>query len=124
MSLLGNILWILIGGGVFIFLEYIISGFLLCCTIIGIPFGIQCIKLSVLGLIPFGKKVVNTESSTSCLAVIMNILWILLGGIWIGITHLIFAILCAITIIGIPFAKQHFKLASLAFTPFGKEIIG
>jgi len=123
MSILGNILWIILGGGIFIFLEYLISGFMLCLTIVGIPFGVQCLKLSFLGLVPFGKEVVARESYTGCLSIFMNILWILLGGIWIALTHVIFAILCAITIIGLPFAKQHIKLASLALTPFGKAIV-
>ena len=123
MSILGNILWIVLGGGILICLEYLISGLLLCLTIIGIPFGVQCIKLAFLGLVPFGKEVVDKESYTGCLAVFMNILWILLGGIWIALTHVIFAVLCAITIIGLPFAKQHIKLAALALTPFGRTIV-
>ncbi len=123
MHLLGNILWIVLGGGIFIFLEYVISGLALCVTVIGIPFGIQCLKLSVLGLIPFGKRIEDTGSSTGLLALIMNIIWIIIGGIWIALTHVLFAILCAATIIGIPFAAQHMKLAGLAFTPFGKKII-
>ena len=122
MSLLGNILWIIMGGGILIFLEYVIAGFALCLTIIGIPFGVQCIKLSVLGLVPFGKKVKNRKNYDSPLALIMNVIWILVGGIWIALTHLVFAIIMAITIIGIPFAKQHMKLASFSFTPFGREI--
>jgi len=123
MSLLGNILWIILGGGIVLFLEYLISGLLLCATIIGIPFGIQCIKISFLALLPFGREVRNSESGTGCLATVMNIIWILIGGIWISITHIIFAVLCAITIIGIPFAKQHLKLASLALVPFGKVVV-
>ncbi len=123
MSLLGNLLWIVLGGGILICLEYLVSGLLLCLTIIGIPFGVQCLKLAFLGLVPFGKEVVDKESYTGCLAIGMNILWILLGGIWIALTHVIFAILCAITIIGLPFAKQHIKLASLALTPFGRSIV-
>lgn len=123
MSILGNILWIILGGGILICLEYIISGLLLCLTIIGIPFGVQCIKLAFLGLVPFGKEIVDKESYTGCLSVFMNVLWILLGGIWIALTHVIFAVLCAITIIGLPFAKQHIKLAALALTPFGRAIV-
>ncbi len=123
MSLLGNLLWIILGGGLLICLEYLVSGLLLCLTIIGIPFGVQCLKLAFLGLVPFGKEVVDRESYTGCLAIGMNILWILLGGIWIALTHVIFAVLCAITIIGLPFAKQHIKLASLALTPFGRSIV-
>ncbi len=122
MSILGNILWIVLGGGIFIFFEYLLGGLFLCITIIGIPFGLQCMKLSVLGLVPFGKEIVHTESASGCLSIFMNILWIILGGIWISITHIIFALLMAITIIGIPFAKQHIKLAALALTPFGREV--
>lgn len=122
MSTLGNILWIFIGGGLIIFFEYLISGLLLCVTLIGIPFGVQCMKLSLLGLVPFGREITQKESASGCLTTIMNVIWILIGGIWISLTHVIFAFLCAITIIGIPFAKQHLKLASLALTPFGHEI--
>jgi uncharacterized membrane protein YccF (DUF307 family) len=123
MSLLGNILWIIFGGGIILFLEYLISGLLLCLTIIGIPFGIQCIKISILALLPFGREIRNSERASGCLSTVMNIIWILIGGIWISLTHVVFAILCAITIIGIPFAKQHIKLASLALVPFGKVIV-
>ena len=121
MSILGNILWILLGG-LIIFFEYLVACALLCLTIIGIPFGIQVLKLSFLALVPFGKKVVPKESYSGCLNIVMNIVWIIIGGIWISLTHLVFALLCAITIIGLPFAKQHIKLASLALTPFGKEV--
>jgi len=123
MSLLGNILWIVLGGGFILFLEYLISGIALCLTIIGIPFGIQCIKLSFLALMPFGKEIRNTEKSPGFLSTIMNLIWIFIGGIWISLTHLLLAVLCAITIIGLPFAKQHMKLASLALVPFGKEVV-
>ncbi len=123
MSLLGNILWIILGGGFILFLEYLISGIVLCLTIIGIPFGIQCIKLSFLALMPFGKEIRNTEKAPGVLSTIMNLIWILIGGIWISLTHLLLAVICAITIIGLPFAKQHMKLASLALVPFGKEVV-
>jgi uncharacterized membrane protein YccF (DUF307 family) len=122
MSLLGNILWIILGGGIFICLEYMIGGLLLCLTVIGIPFGVQCFKLAILGLLPFGREIGYTKNATGCLATLMNVLWIVLGGIWITVTHLIFAVLCAITIIGIPFARQHLKLANVALTPFGKVL--
>lgn len=123
MSIIGNLLWIVLGGGIFLFIEYAIGGIALCLTIVGIPFGIQCFKLAVLSLVPFGSRVVDKPSAGGCLTVIMNILWIITGGLPVVITHLIFGILCAITIIGLPFARQHFKLAGLALTPFGREII-
>ncbi len=122
MKLLGNIIW-LVFGGIVISLEYLISSILLMITIVGIPFGIQTMKLAVFALWPFGSKVVDSSSSSGCLSSIMNVIWILIGGIWIALTHLVFGILFAITIIGIPFAKQHFKLATLALTPFGKDIV-
>lgn len=119
MSAIGNILWILLGGGLLLFLEYLIGGVLLCVTIIGIPFGVQCIKLSLLALLPFGKRVEDGHGASGCLSVVMNVLWILSGGVTLVATHLVFGLLCAVTIIGIPFAKQHLKLAALALTPFG-----
>ncbi|HOL16663.1 MAG TPA: YccF domain-containing protein [Bacillota bacterium] len=122
MSIIGNILWIVLGG-IIIFLEYILGGLALCLTVVGIPFGFQCFKLSILALFPFGKKVISGNASTGFLATVMNIIWIICGGIWIAVTHLGLALLLFITIIGIPFARQHLKLAALAFTPFGKEIV-
>lgn len=122
MSLLGNILWIVLGGGIVLFLEYVIGGLLLCLTIVGIPFGVQCIKLSLLALVPFGREVEDTGASSGFLAIVMNLLWIVLGGIFIAITHAAFAVVLAITIIGLPFAKQHVKLAALSLVPFGKRI--
>lgn len=122
MKTLGNILWLLLGG-IIIFLEYLIASIILFITIIGIPFGIQTLKLATLALWPFGKDTKEKKNANGCLNVFMNIIWILTGGIWICLTHIIFAIIFAITIIGIPFAKQHFKLASLSLVPFGREII-
>ncbi len=122
MNTIGNILWIILGGGIFIFLEYLIGGLLLCFTIIGIPFGIQAIRLAFLSLTPFGKKVTSAEGADGCLPTLMNIIWILAGGIWVALTHVLFAVIMAITIVGIPFARQHMKLVQFSFTPFGREI--
>lgn len=122
MNFIGNILWIILGGFL-IFIEYLFAGLILCLTIVGIPFGLQVFKLSILGLAPFGRKIVSTESASGCLAIFFNILWIFLGGILISITHLVLALLLAITIIGLPFAKQHLKLAALSLNPFGKTIV-
>ena len=111
MKLLGNLLW-LVFGGLFIAIEYFLASLLLMITIIGIPFGVQTMKLAVLAIWPFGKDI-NIQD---------NMIWILIGGVWISLSHLIFGILLGITIVGIPFAKQHFKLASLALTPYGRKI--
>lgn len=122
MRILGNIIW-LIFGGVFIALEYFFASVFLMITIVGIPFGLQTLKLATLAIWPFGKTTIIRESSSGCLSTILNVIWIFVGGIWICLTHIGFGILLAITIIGIPFAKQHFKLAGLALTPFGREIV-
>lgn len=122
MSFIGNLIWLLFGG-IIVAIEYFVASLLLLITIIGIPFGIQTMKLGLLALWPFGTEVRSTPSAGGCLYTFMNVLWILTGGIWIALTHLCFGILFAITIIGIPFAQQHFKLAGLALTPFGKEIV-
>ena len=122
MKLLGNIIW-LVFGGILISIEYLISSLILMATIVGIPFGIQTLKLAVLALWPFGTEVRMKPGNPGCLSTIMNVIWIFIGGIWISLTHLVFGLLFAITIIGIPFALQHFKLAGLALTPFGREIV-
>ncbi len=122
MRLLGNIIW-LVFGGIFIALEYLISSILLIVTIVGIPFGLQTLKMAGLALWPFGKDIVVRESGTGCLSTLMNIVWILIGGIWICLSHFVIGVFFFITIIGIPFGKQHLKLAALALTPFGREII-
>jgi uncharacterized membrane protein YccF (DUF307 family) len=123
MDLLGNILWILIGGGAVICAQYLATGLVLCCTIVGIPFGIQCFKLAIVGLIPFGRDWRTRDEFGSGVSLLMNVIWLVIGGVWIAATHLILALVFAITIIGIPFAVQHWKLTKLALLPFGKEIV-
>lgn len=119
MNLLLNIIW-LICGGFLICVEYIVSSLLLMITIVGIPFGFQTLKLSMLALCPFGREIRSCPGDGGCLSVLMNIIWILVGGIWISLSHLAFGVLLCITVIGIPFGLQHFKLAGLALTPFRK----
>lgn len=121
MSLLGNIIWLIFGGFI-AGLGYIIGGFLLCITIIGIPFGLQSIKIGVATFAPFGKEVVELDNANSPLRVLFNIIWIILFGWEIAIAHLFGAILLGITIIGIPFALQHIKLIPLALFPFGRDL--
>lgn len=122
MKTLGNIIWLLFGG-ILIAIEYIIASLLLMVTIIGIPFGIQTLKMATLAIWPFGKTTVSKPGASGCLSTLMNIIWILIGGIWISLSHILFGLLLSITIIGIPFGMQHFKLAGLALAPFGREII-
>ena len=122
MSFLGNLIWIICGGFA-VALEYFTAGIALCCTIIGIPFGIQMFKLGLMSLVPFGQQTVTQPSGTGCIYSIFNIIWMFTGGLVIAFTHLLFGVLLCITIIGIPFGKQHFKLMSLALWPFGKTFV-
>ena len=121
MSLLGNIIW-LIFGGFLAGIGYIFGGILACLTIIGIPFGQQAIKLGVATMTPFGREIVLTPEAGSTLNMILNIVWILVIGWGIAVTHLTSAAILAVTIIGIPFALQHIKLIPLALFPFGREL--
>lgn len=121
MRLIGNILWIVFFGGLATCVEYLIAGVILCVTIVGIPFGVQCFKFAELALLPFGREVVPA-TSRGPLSTLFNLLWLVFAGLWIALTHLFFAVASAITIIGIPFALQHLKLASLGLLPFNKTV--
>ncbi len=121
MNFIANLLWLILGGLV-IALEYLVASILLMITIIGIPFGIQTLKMASLALWPFGRDSVYIEQPPGCVSTMLNIIWLVLGGFWIALSHLAFGILLSITIIGIPFGMQHFKLAVLALMPFGKTV--
>lgn len=122
MSCLGNLIWVIFGG-LLLSVGYMIGGILLCFTIIGIPFGYQLFKIGTLALLPFGKTTIVSDNSGSILSTFMNILWILLGGLTIALVHLALGVIFCITIIGIPFGIQHFKLMVIALLPFGRTII-
>ena len=121
MNLPGNLIW-LIFGGLFSALGYFFGGILLCVTVVGIPWGLQCFKLAGLVLWPFGKEVVSSSSNTGCLSTLFNIVWLLSGGLYTALVHVVFGLLLTLTIIGIPFARQHFKLIEISMMPFGKTI--
>ena len=122
MNILGNIIW-LIFGGFFAALGYLFGGIVLCITIIGIPWGLQCFKLASLVLMPFGKKIVYDSSNSGCLATLANIIWLFFGGLYTAIIHIGMGLLLFITIIGIPWGQQHFKLVEISLMPFGKKIV-
>jgi uncharacterized membrane protein YccF (DUF307 family) len=122
MNLLGNLVW-LIFGGIIIAIEYLIGSIVLMITIVGIPFGIQTLKMASLSLWPFGRDTRVHTRASGCLYILMNVIWLLTGGLWIAATHAIFGVLLCITIIGIPFGLQHFKLTAVALSPFGRDIV-
>jgi uncharacterized membrane protein YccF (DUF307 family) len=121
MRTIGNILWLLIAG-ITLALSYILGGILMCITIVGIPFGIQSFKLAGLALWPFGRTTVH-DSMGGCLEVGFNIVWLLLVGWGIFLAHLVVGALLCLTIIGIPFGIQAFKISWLALWPFGRSIV-
>ncbi len=118
MSFLGNLLWFLFGG-LINGLSWFLSGCLWCITIVGIPVGVQCFKLAALSFFPFGKDVVYEGGTVSFL---LNLIWILVSGIPLAVEHVVMGLVFCITIIGIPFGLQEFKLAKLALMPFGAVI--
>ena len=121
MNSIGNFLWLLLGG-IVVAIIYWIVGLLMCITIIGIPFGIQLFKLGSYALWPFGHELVARPGEPGCLSIVMNLIWILLGWWEIAIIHLVCGLLCCLTVVGIPFGIQHFKLALNSIFPFGKEV--
>lgn len=121
MNVLLNIIWIVFGGFM-IAIEYVLSSVAMMITIIGIPFGIQTLKLAQVALWPFGTDISNNGWPSGCLAGIMNVIWWFLGGFVIALSHLMWGVIFCITVIGIPFGMQHFKLMMLALFPFGKTI--
>lgn len=124
MRLLGNIIWLLFGG-LATGIGWWIAGVLAAITIIGIPFSIAAFRIGTFSFLPFGREIVDRpEGEAGKLLILLgNIIWIVLGGIWLALAHLFFALLLGITIIGIPFAVQHLKLAHLSLTPYGKMIV-
>lgn len=121
MKVLLNILWLIFGGFISA-VEYVISSILLMVTIVGIPFGLQTMKLALVALWPFGTDIRSAGWPSGCLAGLMNIIWWIIGGIPIAINHLFWGVFLCITFIGIPFGMENFKLMRLALFPFGKTI--
>ncbi len=118
MKTIGNILWFIFGG-FFSGLSWLLSGALWCITIVGIPYGKQCFKFASLAFSPFGKKIVPGGGVISALA---NVIWIIFFGLPMALENAVFGILWCVTIVGIPFGKQFFKIARLALTPFGSAV--
>ena len=118
---LDNIIWLLLAG-IWIAMEHLVWALLCAVTIIGIPFALQTFKIGLLCLWPFGSTVRETNSPTGCIRIPLNLLWLIFGGLWACLMHLFFGFLLCITIIGIPWGKQHFKMAGLSLAPFGKDV--
>ncbi len=119
MSCLGNLIWFLVGG-FWQGLSWLLAGVLWCITIIGIPIGLQCFKFASLAFFPFGKEV---RYGGGAVSMIVNLIWLLVSGIPLAIVAVLDGLVLCITIIGIPFGLQCFKMAKLSLMPFGAEIV-
>ncbi|SHH14813.1 Uncharacterized membrane protein YccF, DUF307 family [Butyrivibrio fibrisolvens DSM 3071] len=119
MNFIGNLIWI-ICGGLFSAIGWWLAGILWCITIVGIPVGLQCFKMSSLSLNPFGKEVIDEGGAVSCL---LNIIWFFASGLELAIGNFVIGCVLCVTIIGIPFGMQFFKIARLALFPFGARIV-
>lgn len=129
MSTLGNVLWFILGGAL-MGLGWWLVGLLAFVSIVGIPWGKACFVIGQFAFCPFGKEAVSREElsgrsdiGTGALGLLGNVIWFLLAGVWLAIGHMLSAAACFVTIIGIPFAIQHFKLALIALAPIGKTIV-
>ena len=120
MKVLGNILWFVFGG-LWMGLGWILAGVLWCITIIGIPIGRQCFKLAGLAFFPFKKEV--RSDGAGVFSLVANIFWIIFSGIPLALEAALWGCIMCITIIGIPFGKQCFKIARLALAPFGAQVV-
>ena len=126
MILLLNILWFIFGGGILAWILWIFLGCLLSITIIGIPFGLAAFRIAGFAAFPFGKELVDSRALGEKRITgtgLANFLWIILAGIWLGISHIIAGVSLCLTIIGIPFGFAHFRLAGVCFAPLGKKSI-
>jgi len=129
MSSLGNVLWFILGGAL-MGLGWWFVGLLAFISIVGIPWGKACFVIGQFAFLPFGKEAVSREDlsgrpdiGTGALGLLGNVIWFVLAGIWLAIGHMLSAAACFVTIIGIPFAIQHVKLALIALAPIGKTIV-
>ena len=121
MKFLGNFIWLLFGGWI-LALCYFGGAVALAVTIVGIPFAVQLFKIGILCLLPFSTTVTPNEDLGGCIRVVLNIIWFFFGGLAAMLLHCVFGLLLCVTIIGIPWGRQHFRLAGICLSPFGKTI--
>jgi len=129
MRAIGNFLWFILGG-VVMGLAWWLAGLIAFISIIGIPWGKACFVIGTFTFFPFGKQAISRRElhqkddiGTGVLGMIGNVLWFIFAGIWLAIGHVMSAIACFVTIIGIPFAIQHLKLAGIALAPIGQTVV-
>lgn len=128
MRTLGNLLWLLFGG-IYMALGWWLAGLIMYVSIVGIPFGRSCFEIGTFTFLPFGREAVRRDLlgeddlGTSSVGTVGNVIWFLLAGWWLALGHLATAVVLFMTIIGIPFAIQHVKIAGLTLSPIGKTVV-
>ncbi|KDE41280.1 Inner membrane protein YccF [Nitrincola lacisaponensis] len=129
LRLLGNIIWFVLGGFI-MGVAWWLAGILALITIVGIPWARSCFVIGSFAFWPFGKQAVNRrfvtgneDIGTGCLGMLGNVIWFFVAGIWLAIGHIVSALACFVTIIGIPFGIQHLKLALIALAPVGQTVV-
>lgn len=122
MRLVGNVLWLLLAG-LWLAIGYALAGIVNILLIITIPFGIASFRLAGYVLWPFGRVVVDRETSTPVLIFLANLLWLIFAGWWLALSHLVFGLVLCLTIIGIPFGIASFKMVPLAIVPLGRKVV-
>lgn len=121
MSLIGNIIWFILGG-LEMGLAWVVAGLLFCCTIVGIPYGVASFRIAGFGFFPFGKDIVPSENAGAC-TFLLNVIWVILAGFWLWIASVLAGIFFCCTIIGIPFGIACFRIAKVSFAPLGKKVV-
>lgn len=122
MTFLGNVLWLVLAGW-WLALAYVVAGIVNCVLIITIPAGIQSFKLAGFALWPFGRAVVDIPGRNQGISLLLNVIWIVTGGVWLAVAHVVAGLVLMVTIVGIPFGIASMKMAGLALAPFGKEVV-
>jgi uncharacterized membrane protein YccF (DUF307 family) len=130
MSAIGNLIWFIFAGGFALGLGWWLAGLLMLVTIVGIPWAKACFVLGAFAFLPFGREAISRREltgaddiGTGTLGLVGNVVWFLLAGLWLALGHLVSALACFITIIGIPFGVQHLKLAGCSLAPVGKTVV-
>ena len=126
MALIGNLLWFVLGGGVFAWFLWMLSGVLLAITVVGLPFAVAAFRIAGFAAFPFGRELVDVRAlgeSRMLGTGIANTLWVILAGLWLCIAHAVAGVACCLTVVGIPFGLAHFKLANVCLAPLGKKVV-
>lgn len=122
MAFLGNVLWLVLAGW-WLALAYVVAGIVNCLLIVTIPAGVQSFKLAGFALWPFGRAVVDIPGRSPTISLLLNVIWIVTGGVWLALAHVAAGVLLCVTIVGIPLGVASFRMTGLALAPFGKRVV-